>query len=97
MPSSSFKYDWERTGTFNSKYFASFAVGVVVAVGVASFVTFQPARADVIYSFDTFTGSGTPPPGPYGSVKLHQNGADVDVTVMLLAGEGFVNTGADAA
>jgi MYXO-CTERM domain-containing protein len=50
-----------------------------------------------MYTFDTFTGSGTPPAGRYGTVNLHQNGPNVDVTVTLSPDEGFVNTGAGAA
>lgn len=73
----------------------------MLAVAIASLgalITIsQPAEADVIYTLDTFTGTGTPPPGPYGTVNLHQDGANVDVTVTLTASEGFVSTGAGAA
>jgi len=50
-----------------------------------------------MYTLNTFTGSGSPPAGPYGTVDLSQDGANVDVTVTLAAGEGFTNTGAGAA
>jgi len=73
----------------------------MVAVAVAGLgtimATSQPVRADVIYTLDTFTGSGSPTAPPYGTVNLHQDGANVDVTVTLTAGEGFVSTGAGAA
>jgi hypothetical protein len=73
----------------------------MVAVAVAGFgtimATSQPVRADVIYTLDTFTGSGSPTAPPYGTVTLHQDGANVDVTVTLTAGEGFVSTGAGGA
>ena len=73
----------------------------MVAVAVAGFgtimATSQPVRADVIYTLDTFTGSGSPTAPPYGTVNLHQDGANVDVTVTLTAGEGFVSSGAGGA
>src|SRR5262249_581464 len=73
----------------------------VVAIAIASLgalmATPQSVHADVIYTLDTFTGSGTPTPPPYGTVNLHQDGVNVDVTVTLSAGEGFVSTGAGAA
>jgi hypothetical protein len=66
---------------------------VALTVGYA-----PPAAADLIYTLniDYCTGGcGTP---PFGTVLLHQNGAnEVDVTVTLKAGEGFVNTGAGEA
>jgi hypothetical protein len=74
---------------------------IMVAVAIAGLgavmAMSQPAHADVIYTLDTFTGSGSPPAPPYGTVNLHQDSANVDVTVTLAAGEGFVNTGAGAA
>src|SRR5215472_11894188 len=66
--------------------------GALVLVAIS-----QPAQADLLYTFDTFTGTGSPPAGPYGTVDLSQDGANVDVTVTLAAGEGFTNTGAGAA
>ena len=70
----------------------------MIAVAIAGLGALsQPVHADVIYTLDSFAGSGSPPPGPYGTVNLHQDGANVDVTVTLTAGEGFVNTGAGAA
>ena len=73
----------------------------MVAIAVTSFAAMmalsQPVQADVMYTLDTFTGSGSPPAPPYGTVNLHQDGADVDVTVTLSAGEGFVSTGAGGA
>jgi hypothetical protein len=80
-----------------SKFCLYFAGGAVIAGSLALVAISPPARADVMYQFDKFTGSGTPPAGPYGTVNLHQDGANVDVTVTLSAGEGFVNTGAGAA
>src|SRR5215470_6905019 len=72
----------------------------VVAIAIAGLgalmATSQPVHADVIYTLDTFIGSGTPTPPPYGTVTLHQDGVNVDVTVTLSAGEGFVSTGAGA-
>ena len=82
---------------FTHKLFLLLAGGVVIAGSIALVAISQPAEADVTYTFDTFTGSGTPPAGPYGTVGLHPDGANVDVTVTLAAGEGFVNTGAGAA
>jgi hypothetical protein len=71
--------------------------GAAIAGSLALVAISQPVQADLLYTLDTFTGSGNPPLGPYGTVNLHQNGANVDVTVSLAAGEGFVNTGAGAA
>jgi hypothetical protein len=73
-------------------------MSAVAIASLAALITIsQPAEADVIYTLDTFTGSGSPPPGPYGTVNLHQDGANVDVTVTLTASEGFVSSGAGAA
>jgi PEP-CTERM motif len=82
---------------FTPKICLYLAGGAVIAGSLVSAAIFSPARADVMYTLDTFTGSGSPPAGPYGTVNLHQDGANVDVTVTLSAGEGFVNTGAGAA
>jgi hypothetical protein len=71
--------------------------GAVIAGSIALVAGSLPAQADLLYTFDTFTGSGSPPVGPYGAVNLHQDGANVDVTVTLSAGERFVKTGAGAA
>jgi hypothetical protein len=60
---------------------------------VLSFACFTlPAFADVIYTFDN-GGGAFPTPGNYGTVRVHQNGANVDITVLLAAGYNFVNTG----
>jgi hypothetical protein len=78
--------------------FCPLLVGEAVIVASMALVAIPaPALADVMYTLSTFTGSGSPPAGPYGTIQLHQNGANVDVTVSLAAGEGFVNTGAGAA
>jgi len=50
------------------------------------------AGATLIYEFDS-TAVGAFGSGPYGSVTLDQNGADVDVTVDLRSDLNFVNTG----
>jgi hypothetical protein len=71
--------------------------GAVIAGSLVLVAISQPAQADLLYTFDTYTGTGSPPVGPYGTVDLNQNGANVDVTVTLAAGEGFTNTGAGAA
>ena len=73
------------------------AGGAVIAGSLVVVASSQPAQADLLYTFDTYTGSGSPPAGPYGTVDLNQNGANVDVTVTLAAGEGFTITGAGAA
>lgn len=82
---------------FTSKIYLSLAGGAVIASSLVCVAISSPARADVVYALDTFTGSGSPPAGPYGTVDLHQDGANVDVTVSLSSGEGFTNTGAGAA
>ena len=82
---------------FNPKLCFFILGGAAIAGSSALVVASELARADMIYSFGMFTGSGTPPAGPYGTVDLHQDGVNVDVTVTLVAGEGFVNTGAGAA
>jgi hypothetical protein len=73
-------------------------------LGLAMFAT--PASADLMvcgsltscsYSLDTFIGSGTPPAGPYGSITITQNGANVDVSVTLSSGNYFAVTGAGEA
>ena len=78
------------------KLFPLLAGGAVIAGSIALVAGSLPAQADLLYTFDTFTGTGTPPVGPYGTVDLHQNGTNVDVTVALAAGEGFTITGAGA-
>ena len=70
------------------------AMALLAAVGCA-FAFVQPARAGAItYSFTQYTGSGTPPAGPYGTVMLDQQGSNVNVSVSLAGSEGFVDTGA---
>lgn len=80
-----------------SKFCFYLAGGAVIASSLVSAAISPPAQADVIYTLGTFTGSGSPPAGPYGTVDLHQNGLNVDVTVTLTSDEGFTNTGAGAA
>jgi len=82
---------------FTSKLSLHLAGAAVVAGSITLVAITPPARADVMYTLDTFTGTGTPPAGPYGTVDLSQDGANVDVTVTLAAGEGFTITGAGAA
>ena len=82
---------------FTSKICLHLAAGAAIAGSIGLIAISPPARADVMYTLDTFTGSGSPPAGPYGTVDLSQDGANVDVTVTLAAGEGFTNTGAGAA
>src|SRR5215469_17913667 len=82
---------------FTSKFCHLLASEAVIAGSIAAVAISEPAQADLLYTFDTFTGTGTPPAGPYGTVDLSQDGANVDVTVTLAAGEGFTNTGAGAA
>lgn len=73
-------------------------------LGLAMFAA--PASADIMvcgsttscsYSLDTFDGTGTPPAGPYGTITITQNGANVDVSVSLLPGNYFAKTGAGEA
>src|SRR5215471_2471988 len=82
---------------FTSKFCHLLASEAVIAGSIAAVAISEPAQADLLYTFDTFTGTGTPPAGPYGTVDLSQDGANVDVTVTLAAGEGFTITGAGAA
>ena len=82
---------------FTSKICLHLAAGAAIAGSIGLIAISPPARADVMYTLNTFTGSGSPPAGPYGTVDLSQDGANVDVTVTLAAGEGFTNTGAGAA
>jgi hypothetical protein len=82
---------------FMPKFCLHLAGGAVIAGSLVVVAIPQPAQADLLYTFDTYTGSGSPPAGPYGTVDLNQDGANVDVTVTLAAGEGFTNTGAGAA
>jgi hypothetical protein len=82
---------------FMPKFCLHLAGGAVIAGSLVVVAISQPAQADLLYTFDTYTGSGSPPAGPYGTVDLNQDGANVDVTVTLAAGEGFTITGAGAA
>src|SRR5215470_58086 len=82
---------------FTPKFYVHLAGSAVIAGALVLVAISEPAQADLLYTFDTFTGTGTPPAGPYGTVDLSQDGANVDVTVTLAAGEGFTNTGAGAA
>jgi hypothetical protein len=77
-----------------------YLVGSIAAAGIYAAT---PANADTIicsytsscsYSIDTWSGSGTPPPGPWGTVTLTQSGGNVDVSVSLAAGNVFAVTGA---
>jgi PEP-CTERM motif len=79
------------------KLFLHLTIGAAIVGSIALAANSSPALADVEYTLDTFTGGGSPPAGPYGTVNLHPDGANVDVTVTLSAGEGFVNSGAGAA
>ena len=56
----------------------------------------QPAEAVSVdyHSLTTYTNTGTPPAGPYGTVHLEQVGSDVQITVTPATGLGFVTTGA---
>jgi hypothetical protein len=74
-----------------------FGAATALAVSVAS-----PASADTMicnsltscsYNLDDFVGTGTPPPGPYGTISLSQSGANVDVSVTLNSGNVFAVTG----
>jgi hypothetical protein len=38
--------------------------GAILAVSIATGSISPPALADVMYTLDTFTGTGTPPAGP---------------------------------
>ncbi len=74
------------------------AASFAASLAVVSLMLVSPARATIIdYSLSDYTGSGTPPAGPYGTVELNDNGgANVTVTVTLASGIGFVDTGAGA-
>jgi hypothetical protein len=74
-------------------------LGAAMALGVGLTGLSTQASATVIdYSLDAFTGSGSPPSGPYGTVELNDHGgANVEVKLTLAAGEGLTNTGAGAA
>jgi hypothetical protein len=50
-----------------------------------------PAFADLLFTLDSPAG------GPWGTVLLHQDGADVDVTVTLALNAGFTGGGAGEA
>jgi hypothetical protein len=73
-----------------------FVTGAAVSLSMAMAIPASAAFID--YSLSQFTGGGTPPAGPYGTVDLNDHGgANVEVTVTLTSGEGFVNSGAGAA
>ena len=73
-------------------------VGIIISLAAGPMLC-QPAHATTIaLSLDTFTGTGNAPPGPYGTVELNDHsGPNVEVTLVLAAGEGFVTTGSGAA
>ena len=75
---------------------APLLLGVALAFGVG---LGTPASATIIdYSLDQYTGNGTPPSGPYGTVELNDHGgSNVEVTLTLSSGEGLINSGAGAA
>jgi hypothetical protein len=63
---------------------ATFLTALAACVGYVA-----PASADIIFTFNQGLGGG-----PFGTVLLHQVGANqVQVTATLNAGVGFVNTG----
>ena len=68
---------------FTLKFCSLLIGGAAITGSIALVAVSRPALRDIIYTFDTFTGSGNPPLGPYGTVNLHQNGANLDVTVTL--------------
>ncbi len=64
------------------------AIAAVLIFGAAAM-----AHADVIYSFNLKDPSLAIGAGPYGTVTLHQVGANMNVTVSLRSDLNFVNTG----
>src|SRR5216683_174096 len=65
----------------------------VAILGVALIATATPAQAD-LFNFTSDHCTGTCGTAPFGSVKLTQNGTNVDVVVTLFDGSTFVKSGA---
>jgi hypothetical protein len=84
---------------FCVNFFRRSHVAIAAAAALSVGLLAVPALATTIsYSLDTFTGSGTPPAGPYGTVTLDDhNASSVEVTLVLAPGVGLTNTGAGAA
>lgn len=82
-----------------SKSVMGAAVG---AAAILAAMAVTPAFADTMicnftvscsYNIDIWNGSGNPAPGPWGTVDLKKNGANVDVTVQLSGNNVFAETG----
>src|ERR1700676_3860370 len=79
-------------------------LGTVIGAGaVLAALAATPAFADTMicnytlscsYNIDVWNGSGSPPPGPWGTVNLMQSGANVDVTIQLSGNNVFAIGGA---
>jgi hypothetical protein len=64
---------------------------LVFAIMVGMVVMAGAARADVVFTLDTLVSDGTNPQGaaPYGTVTLADNGFNVDVSILLYAGNNY--------
>ena len=56
---------------FRLKLLLLLTFGVTIATASAALLISSLALADVTYTFAAFTGPGTPPTDPYGTVNLH--------------------------
>jgi hypothetical protein len=85
-------------GSYKAFFAAVIGAGAAIIVSLAS-----PASADTIicnytsscsYNINDWMGSGNPAPATWGTIKLTQSGANVDVSVQLSGYNVFAVTGA---
>ena len=66
---------------------------IAAAAGLALAAAALPASAVTVYTLDTSDPAANLGSGPYGTVSLTQNGANVDFNITLASGYNFVSTG----
>jgi len=80
-----------------SKVAAGF-LGGVIATAVGNSANATPiactSTTECDYSLDNFIGTGTPGPGPYGTLTLTQDGSNIDVAIALNPNIYFAVSGA---
>jgi hypothetical protein len=66
---------------------------LAAAAALALAAAALPASAVTVYTLDTSDPAANLGSGPYGTVSLTQNGANVDFNITLASGYNFVSTG----
>ncbi len=85
-------------GATAMKWFGAFvgagllAAGFVTSASADQIICSDPSSC--VFNLDQFVGTGTPPPGPWGTVTLTQVGTSISVNVSLNSNVFFAQTGA---